>query len=128
VNDNRGLNKTIRDQRFPDDENFSNDLIRGLDFLIAEAKRLNMKVPARIIRNARSDIVHWAVNSDLSDNTEEELLKQAIDHDGFLLAIDFVAKYAAVKDTKLKEQILSSLEQIKRARNFSSKSDHAEEQ
>lgn len=92
------------------------ELINGLDFLIAEAESQNLRVPAKIIIAARSDLLHWAIN-DAPARKEETKSPWGVDRSGLILAIDLVSQYASLKDEQLKKRIMDSLKAIRRSQD-----------
>jgi hypothetical protein len=96
------------------DADFTSILIQSLDYLIREAENSEHKVPARIIRSARSDILNWAHHAYSDEDERQDIINRVVERDGLLVAIDLISKYAAVRDTDLKQQIYESLSKIVR--------------
>lgn len=94
------------------------ELINGLDFLIAEAESQNLRVPAKIIIAARSDLLHWAINdSPAIQDKSQTKSPWSVDRSGLILAIDLVSQYASLKDDQLKKRIMDSLKAIRRSQD-----------
>jgi hypothetical protein len=88
------------------------EIIQGLNFLTNAAHKYDLLTPARILCIARNDIILWASRiQDIAPTAEEEkVTHKLLSESGLFLALDFMAKYAALESEEVRKQVFSSLQ------------------
>ena len=98
-------------------------IIRGMGFLVNNAKKSNLKSVYQILSIAREDIIIWAANFDKQLPEIERHKQELLFDTGLLVALDFISKHASTENIELKNQMQENLEILKRSGiNISSKS------
>lgn len=88
----------------------SQGIISGLNFLVCEAGGHPNPQIARIIRMALRDVC-LALEQKAHERNDDSI-SRLLDSDLYY-AIQFLTKYASIKDTKLRNEIMKEIESIK---------------
>lgn len=101
-NVNSKLNETtLSSQEEERIDNVVASTIRGLDILTAKANGAGIGTIARILHNAKEDLVYWAVELDFHETAKEKFINYIMYNNAVFVASDFIAKLNMVKDNKI---------------------------
>lgn len=71
--------------------------IQGIDLFIAQASSLGLGTMARILRNAKEELVYWATELNLHETSADKFINQLLYTNGLFAASDFVERLASPK-------------------------------
>jgi hypothetical protein len=87
-------------------------LIRGLNYLINQAKQDQLLNAARILTTAREEMVLWAVDFGCHESRKEKFInQQTLSSVG--VDFDFFTKYLSTDDPKKRKNLLTDLEALR---------------
>jgi len=104
----------IAEKNFKRVDQLTAEIITVLNGLLLKAQMENLTAITTILTDARESIVSWAVHDDYKESITEKIVNQANLDSGLYAALEFLAKFAAIKDTEIKEQLLQSLTQLRK--------------
>jgi hypothetical protein len=93
---------------------FSRTVISGINFLICEAESQPNKQVLHILRTSLRDVC-LALENQAADSGRDHI-ERILGSDLFL-AIQFLSKYASIKDAELRKEVLQEIEAVKVAVN-----------
>lgn len=85
-------------------------IVNGLFYLSQEAENGDLKVVRNLLLTTIDDIVGWVDNA--SEDNNESASYSIIKNSSFIAAIEFLSKFASIKDSKLKKEILDEIGKI----------------
>jgi hypothetical protein len=84
-------------------------VIAGLNVLIAQASGADMGMAARILYNAKEELVHWAVDMDFHETAKERFINHHLYETGHGALGDVLARVSALQDEQLKNELIRML-------------------
>ena len=100
--------KASEEEKYKD--NMVVGIIRGLDILKAQATSANLGSAARILHEAKKDLVYWAVEKGFHETAEEKFINQHLYNNEMFAATDFIGKLGGIRNKKIQEAIWNSTE------------------
>lgn len=91
---------TLSDQEEQHLDNVVIATINGLDMFIAQASSAGVGTVARILHNAKSDLVYWAAHMNFYETAQEKFINRVLYNNAMFAAADFITKFSNVKDKK----------------------------
>ena len=91
----------------------SKNILSGINFLVMEAERSGMYKLGRILRVCANDVCLYLENEDA-----DVVANAVLDH-SLMKAIEFLSRFASIKDASLKQDILAEIDSVRddRSRN-----------
>lgn len=84
-------------------------IISGVNLLIAQASGADLGTAARILYMAKEELVHWTVDMNFHETSKEQYINRHLYESGLLALGEFLARVSAIKDEKLKSEIVRML-------------------
>lgn len=75
-------------------------IIRGLDLFIAQSNGAGVGTVARILHNAKEDLVYWAINMNFHETAQEKFYNRLMYSNAAFTPTDFFRQLDNEKDTE----------------------------
>lgn len=87
--------------------------IRELNRLILNAHAAQLPTIKNILSDARESIAWWATHENYNESDAEKLKYHLTLESGMYIALEFVAKFTAIKDERIKADLLHAMGQFR---------------
>ena len=84
-------------------------IINALNILIAQASSTDMGTAARILYNAKEELVHWAVDMNFHESCKDRFINQHLYDSGLHAVGEFISRIGEMKDDNMKNELIRML-------------------
>ncbi len=88
------------------------EIVTGINHLLLNAQKEGLTTITTILKDARESIAWWAAQDNYSESNVERIYHNLTSHSGLHTALDLLAKFSAIKDSAIKEELLQAIGQF----------------
>src|SRR4051812_22600345 len=88
------------------------EIVSGINALILKAQIGQLTTVTTILKDARESIAWWAVHDDYNEAGAEKIVHQLTLDSGLHVALNFLAKFAMIKDELIRDELLKTMKQF----------------
>jgi len=88
------------------------EIVTAINYLLLNAQREGLTTITSILRDARESIAWWAAHDNYNESGVEKIYHRLTCESELHTALNFLARFATIKDDELKEDLLQTIEQF----------------